>query len=217
MLAGGFDAQSQRWDPRCTERRRAAYWGEIIDEHGLVIGNDDRPTHYWMRNECEGASIVDLSLANRPFGKWTIVDGDQAMGSDREIIEWEIEVENEEEAAGTQVVWWKLAATWEEEDTEHAEKLSMERARGRVKVGAESTGDDVESEPEWCQDALRKVLDATAKKKRICARSKRWWNGEITERRSQLGRERRRRYRSAATAQGKAELPKSIRRAKDRM
>ena len=79
-------------------------------------------------------------------------------------------------------------------------------------MGEESTGDEVESEAEWCKDTLSMVLDATANKIRICARSKRLWNGEIKEMRSQLGREKGRRHRSAATAQAKAELQKSIRR-----
>jgi len=78
-------------------------------------------------------------------------------------------------------------------------------------------GDKVESEAEWCQEALSKVLDATARKMRTCAHSKRWWNGEIKEKRSQRGREKRRSRRSAATAQAKAELQKSIQREIGRM
>ena len=46
MLAGDFGAHSQFWDPRYTEQREATYWEKIIEEHGLAIGNDDRPTHY---------------------------------------------------------------------------------------------------------------------------------------------------------------------------
>jgi len=51
----------------------------------------------------------------------------------------------------------------------------------------------------------------------ICAHSKRGWNGEIKDKRSQLGREKRRGRRSAATPQAKAELQKSVRRAEDKM
>jgi len=39
------------------------------------------------------------------------------------------------------------------------------------------------------------VLDATAKTITICEHSKRWWNGEIEEKRSHLGIEKRRRHR----------------------
>jgi len=127
-----------------------------------------------------------------------------------------VDMEKKEVAGGTQVIGWNLAAMTQE-DKEQAEKLWRERARGRAFLGAESTGDDIESEVEWCQEALGKVLDDTAKKIRIWAWSNGWWNGDIKERRSHLGREKRRRRRSAARAQAKAELQKSIWRAKDRM
>jgi hypothetical protein len=62
MLMGDFIAHSQRWDPRCTEQRDATYWAEIIDEHRLVIGNDDRPTHYWTSQGSMGESVIDRTL-----------------------------------------------------------------------------------------------------------------------------------------------------------
>ena len=103
-----------------------------------------------------------------------------------------------------------------QEDKEQAEKLWKEQARGRAYMGVEHIGDEVKSEAEWYQEALGKVLDAPAKKIRICASAKRWWNGKIDEKSSQLGREKRRRRRSAATAQPKTGLQKSIPIAKDR-
>jgi hypothetical protein len=138
------------------------------------------------------------------------------MGSDHEIMEWEVDMEKQEQAAGTQVIGWNLAAM-SQEDKEQAEELCRKQARGRAYLGVKGIGDDVESEAEWCQEELGKVLDATANNIRICGRSKTWWNGETKERRSQLGREQRRRHRSVTTAQGKAEVQKSIWRAKDRM
>jgi len=120
VLAGDFNANSQRWDRSCTERREVADWEEIIDERGLVIGNYDRPTHYLSRNATEGTSIMELTLANRSFGKWMILNGNHAMGSDHDIIEWEVHMEKEEEAGGTQVVGWNLAAM-SQEDKEQAE------------------------------------------------------------------------------------------------
>jgi hypothetical protein len=104
-----------------------------------------------------------------------------------------------------------------QKDMEQAEKLWKERARGRAYLDVESTGDDVESEAEWCQEVLGNVFNASAKEVSICTQSRRWWNGEIKHRRSKLGREKSRRSRSAETAQAKAELQKSIQRAKDRM
>ena len=84
-------------------------------------------------------------------------------------------------------------------------------------MGAESTWYEVPRQAEWCQEAPSKVLDAIGKKITTCTHSKKWWNGEIKEKRSQLGREKRRRRRLAATAQAKAELQKSVRRAQYRI
>jgi hypothetical protein len=55
-----------------------------------------------------------------------------------------------------------------QQDKVQAEKVWRERARGRAYLGVESTGDDVESKAEWCQEALGKVLDPSVKKIRIC-------------------------------------------------
>jgi len=69
VLAGDFDSHSQPWDPRCTERSDTTCWEAIIDEHWLVFGNDDRPSDYWNRHNSMGESVIDMTLANRPFGK----------------------------------------------------------------------------------------------------------------------------------------------------
>jgi len=90
-------------------------------------------------------------------------------------------------------------------------------ARARAYLGVESTDDNVESKAELCQEVLVKILNATAKKIRICARSTRWWTSDVKGMRSQLGSEKRSRRRSAARTQAQVNLQKSIQRAKDRM
>ena len=132
------------------------------------------------------------------------------------MIEWEFNVDTQEEADDVQVIGWDLAAM-SKEDEEPAEKLWRELERERACLGKECTGDNVEREAVWCQEALSKVLDAKAKKIGICPRSKRWWHSEIKERRSALRREKRRGRRSEVAARAKAELPKSIRQSKSRM
>jgi hypothetical protein len=216
VLAGDFNAHSKRWDPRCQVQRDAAFWEDVIDENGLEIGNDGRPTHHWTREDQEGESVIDLTLANRPIVKWTILADDHATGSDHEVIEWEVGVDRQEEADHETVVGWNLAAMTET-DVEAAGKLWAELAKERAQLDAECTVDEVEQEAAWCQEAMSSVLDATAKKIRICARSKRWWNADIKERRRTVGRERRRRRHSEEAARAKAELQKSIRRSKREM
>jgi len=63
---------------------------------------------------------------------------------------------------------------------------------------------------------MSSVLNATAKKIRICAKSKRWWNADIKERRKAVGREKRRRN-SEGAPRAKAKLQKSIRQSKGKM
>jgi len=121
-----------------------------------------------------------------------------------------------DEAVGIQVVGWKLAAMLLE-DTEQTVKLCRWWVMGRTYLRVQSTGNEVESEAKWFQEVLCMVVNATADSIIICAQSTRQWNCEIKERWSQLGREKRKRCRSAAKAQPKAALQKSIWRAKDRM
>jgi len=93
----------------------------------------------------------------------------------------------------------------------------VELARERGQLDAECTEDEVEQEARRCQEAMSSVLNTTAKKIRICARSSRWWNAYIKERRRTVGRERRRKRNSEEAARAKAELQKSMRRSKREM
>jgi len=97
-------------------------------------------------------------------------------------------------------------AAMTEKEVEAAGKLWAELAKERAQLDAECTVDEVEQESAWFQEAMSSVLDATAEKIRICARSKRWWNADIKERRRTVGRERRIRLHSEDAAQAKAEL-----------
>jgi len=171
VLAGDFNAHSKRRDPRCQVQQNAGFWEDVIDENRLEIGNDGRPTHHWTRKDQEGESVIDLTLANRRIVKWTILADDHATGSDHELIEWEVGVDRQEEANHERVVGWNFAAMTEK-DMDAAGKLWVELAKERAELDAECTVDEVEQEVIWCQEAMRSVLDATAKKIRICTRSR---------------------------------------------
>jgi len=93
-----------------------------------------------------------------------------------------------------------------EKDAEAAEKLWRELAKERAQQDAECTEDEVEQEAAWRQEAMSSVLNATAKIIRICARSKKWGNTDLKERRRTVGKERRRRRNLEEAACAKAEL-----------
>jgi hypothetical protein len=86
----------------------------------------------------------------------------------------------------------------------------MELVKKRAHLSAECTEEEVEQEASWCQEAMSSVLNATAKKIRVCAKSERWWNADLKEMRKAVGREKRRRQNSGEAARAKAELQKSI-------
>jgi hypothetical protein len=209
VLAGNFNAHSKRWDPRCQVHWNAAFWEGAIEKNGLEIGNEGRPTHFWTRENHEGELVIDLTLANRPIAKWTILADDHTTGSDHEVIEWKVGVDRQEEADCERVVGWNLVAMMQK-DAEAAEKLWMELTKERAQLDAECTEDEVEQETAWFQQAVSRVLDHTEMKIRICARSKRWWNSNINGRRRTVGRVRRRRENSEEAARAKGELQKSI-------
>jgi len=126
-----------------------------------------------------------------------------------------VQGERQEEVEHERVVGWDSAAMTEK-DVEAAEKLWTELARERAHLDAECTEDEVEQEAEWCQEAMRIILDATAKKIRICAKSMRWWNADIKQRRKAVGREKTK-WNSDEAASMKAELQRSIRRSNSGM
>jgi hypothetical protein len=130
-------------------------------------------------------------------------------------MEWEVEAERQEEVEHKWVVWWNLAAMTEKE-LETAEKLWMDLVKERAHLDAECTEDEVEQEAAWCQDAMSSVPNATAKNNRIRAKSKRWLNTDIKDRRNVVGREKKRQN-SDGAARAKAKLQNSIRQSKGKM
>jgi len=144
-------------------QRDAAFWEDVIDKNRLEIGNDGDATHHWPREGHGGESVIDLTLANRPITKCSILADDHTTGSNQQIIKWEVEVDRQEEAGHERVVGWNLAAMTEE-DAKAAEKLRMELAKERAQLDAECTADELEHEVAWCQYAMGNVLDPTAKR-----------------------------------------------------
>jgi len=49
LLAEDFSAHSQRWNPRWQVQCDTTFCEGVIDENGLEIVNDGRPTHHLIR------------------------------------------------------------------------------------------------------------------------------------------------------------------------
>jgi len=214
-LAGVINTHSSDGDLRCRAQQNVTFWEGVIDKTGLEIVNDGRFTQYWTREDHEGKSVIDLTLANRPIQQWTILVDDHATGSDDKVMEWKVDPDGQEEADHRRVVVRSSAAMMEK-DLEAAEKLWMELVKERADLDGECTEDEVEQEAACIQEAMSSFLNATAKKIRICTKLKRWWNADLKERRNAFGNERRRRnLQEAPRAKGKPQM--SIRQSKSEM
>ena len=54
-----------------------------------------------------------------------------------------------------------------------------------------STPEETEREAQWIGEEVTNILNHHAKRLRVCSRSKRWWNDEISQLRTDLGRTKR--------------------------
>jgi len=68
-------------------------WEEVSYKKGLQIGNDGRSTHYSTREDVEVESVIDLTLANPPIAKWSILADDHTTGSAHEVIQCDVVVD----------------------------------------------------------------------------------------------------------------------------
>jgi hypothetical protein len=121
----------------------------VIDKIGLEIGDDGRHKLYSTREDHEGASGISMTLANRAVLRWTIPADDRATGFHHQVIDWEVNVHRQGEAARKIVVVSNLAAMTEQ-DSDAAEKVWMELVKERALLSAECTEDEGEQEATWC-------------------------------------------------------------------
>jgi len=92
----------------------------------------------------------------------------------------------------------------------------MWRNAAAMQGPAVGTTEGVAEEVRWILDTAAIILDKFATPRRVCMRSKRWWNSEIAGLRNELGKARRkdRDYRTHASKATRRELQRAIRRAK---
>jgi endonuclease/exonuclease/phosphatase family metal-dependent hydrolase len=222
LLAGDFNAHSPVWNPRCRESTDASFLEQMIEKHDLVVWNDDRATFH--REGCDNHSIIDLTITtpDLPLSEWTLEEDVDATGSDHRMILFTLtllEQDAHQQATSQVITGWKISEMSEDEHSA-AEKEWKTRAMGRPLVTSQwpVTPETIEAEALWLSETAYAVLNAHAKPKRVCARSKRWWSTEIGEKRRILGSLKRMRRRGRASAQevkiARKELRRVIRKAK---
>jgi len=132
---------------------------------------------------------------------------------------------NSDNATSQVVTGWDLKEFKRTDGTEEEQKRRKEvRAEAREqwkeaaaqRGPAEATEEGVTAEARWIRDTAANILDKFTKPRRMCMRSKRWWNQEITDLRKELGKARRadRDHRTGATRAARRSLRRAIRKAK---
>jgi hypothetical protein len=107
---------------------------------------------------------------------------------------------------------------------DEAEQLWLEAGRSRAILDNFSFCEDIESETKWTEETFTKILDQKARRIRLCARSKRWWNETIDAKRKAVSRAKRHQYEAgglerlrAARKEKKRNRKSEIRKAKREM
>jgi hypothetical protein len=205
IIAGDFNAHSPRWNPHGPLRRNHHFLEELMDDYGLIVKNDGTATRH---PDCEveedepPISIIDLTLASPRIGHrvvdWRVLDDDRyATDSDHEIIEWFFDGGAQAMDREHLMRGWSLTALLGNSDEVRDARRDAGQGWTVLLADRQSLEDDssraeLEEEAVRIQQATIEILNKHAKKITLCARSKRWWNEEIAQRRRELGRAKRR-------------------------
>jgi len=88
IVAGDTNAHSKMWNPMVTRNRNHAFWEQLINEENLLVWNTEEATR--MGSGMEIHSTIDLTLSSPNMElNWCLL-GEEATGSDHELIVWEV-------------------------------------------------------------------------------------------------------------------------------
>ena len=227
IVAGDMNAHSKMWNPMTTRNRNHIFWEQLIRKEALFIWNTEEATR--MGSGAELHSIIDLTLSSPNLDlNWCLL-GEEATGSDHELIAWGV-LGNPDPRADTnaETTGWDISGWHPSTENEEEEKKKIEERRARARecylagVGRsptltdDSTREEVTEAAGSLREAMTVTLDEHARKKRWCSRSKPGWCEELKDLRKELGRARRK-WRVAGISRVKAarrEFRRAIMKAK---
>ena len=216
LLGGDWNAHSDRWDPECPPKRDEVFLTNLMDEYGLTDVTDGEATHTSMRNGEITRSLIDFFITKAEMANNLEIATDMATTSDHAIVcahlRWD---EGEGVKVSRKVTGWDidgLKSEEEKENYEKAQKECKEKSSKRPRLTEESSEEDLQNEAEWIQRNCANHLNKCCRKVKVCAKSKRWWNEEITENRRILGSLKRARRRGEATQQQVKKQRSNVRR-----
>jgi hypothetical protein len=144
-------------------------------------------------------SVIDLtwsSTLESPLGLWRLAKVDKETGSDHRVIIWETKRDTTASTLPSKVgerIRWDINGM-SEDDKDEAELLWLEASETRPILDDFSFCEDIESETLWIEESFTKILNQKARRIRLCARSKRWWNDTIDAKRNAVSQAKRRQH-----------------------
>jgi ribonuclease HI len=226
VVAGDFNAHSRRWNPLLNApARNHRYLEDFIDTHALSPVGDGEATCF--SPNATNYSVIDLVLVTQEIADnvntKTMNEDAYATGSDHHIIRWTLEGDQGSGGTNRRIIrGWAISKALASEETREKMKGSWHSASGRYpSIDDNCTTEDLERQVVWLRTTITSILDQHAKKITITARSKRWWNELIDERRTHLGRMRRwhkeGKVNNSIVALARQTLRKEIRASKKKM
>jgi len=216
LIGGDWNAHSDRWDPECPPKRDEVFLTNLMDEYDLTDVTDGEATHTSTRNGEESRSLIDFFITKAGMADKLEIATDLATTSDHAIVcahlRWD---EGEGAKVSRKVTGWDIDGLKSEEEKENyqkAKKYWKDKSSERPILTEESSEEELQKEAEWIQRNFANHVNRCCKKVRVCARSKRWWNEEITENRRILGSLKRARRRGEATQQQVKKQRSNVRR-----
>jgi len=190
----------------------------------MTIHNSEEATRSGANAQCHSIIDLTLSMGNVEL-RWSIAHEDHSSGSDHKILVWEVVEEGRGGRTSKVITGWNLREfKWTDGTPEEQEKRKKARTEARsmwenaaaLRGPAVGTKEGVSEEAGWIRDTATNILDKFAVLRRVCMRSKRWWNDEIAELGKELGKARRtdRYHRTGTTKAARRELRRAIRTAK---
>jgi len=88
IVAGDMNAHSKMWNPKATYSKNHTFWERLITEENLFVWNNEEATR--MGPGAMNHSIIDLTLSSPNMDlNWCLL-GEEATGSDHEVIAWDV-------------------------------------------------------------------------------------------------------------------------------
>jgi len=87
-----MNAHSKMWNPRVTRSRNHTFWEWLIEEEDLFVWNTEEAMR--IGPGVMNHSVIDLTISSLNMDMSWVLLGEEATGSDHELIGWEVLIRN---------------------------------------------------------------------------------------------------------------------------